>query len=349
MDELWYYNGTAFTNVPDSGGSAPPKGGALALMPASNRLVNSRFPSSGGPAGAATYPSTVWFSDAGDPTTWGANNYIHLEPGDGESIQALVNWREFLFVFKETKFYVFYGESIDSEGNPIFNYRVVNTGHGAIGPRAVDVDEFGVYFWDRSGGLMRTTGGEPEHLAEMIAPIYEGGVSPYFLGGTLDWSVASLIAVNVHDERVYINYSAGGTANDRTLVYDPHDGWWSLWDIAAADMVSFHTSATAQDLLYFTYPTGDNQVARMELDDTSDAGTRILSRWRSGWFDIGSPVVKRLRETKLWGVGTVTVNYSGDYEFGATNTDTITFNDTSTATEWDASTWGGGHGLRARS
>jgi hypothetical protein len=74
-----------------------------------------------------------------------------LGPQDGEKIQAAIVWKEFLFIFKETKFYVFSEEGQDSSGNPIFNRRAVRAGVGLASPRAVCAHHTGLYFMDRTG------------------------------------------------------------------------------------------------------------------------------------------------------------------------------------------------------
>ena len=124
---LYKWDGSTWASVANS-----PKARYLAVEAADNRLVAAGFDDSatGGPTASQTYTSRVWFSDAGAPTTWGANNYIDLTPGDGQLIQGMIAWREFVFVFKETKFFVFTGTSTDSAGNPIFNVRTVDAGIG---------------------------------------------------------------------------------------------------------------------------------------------------------------------------------------------------------------------------
>jgi hypothetical protein len=57
---------------------------------------------------------------------------VDLTPNDGE---VITEWRvgaATLFVFKQTKFFVFYGNSTDGSGNPVFNYRSVDLGVGAV-------------------------------------------------------------------------------------------------------------------------------------------------------------------------------------------------------------------------
>jgi hypothetical protein len=126
----------------------------LAVQPSDNRLVAAY--TSADPA------SRVKFSDPGDAETWGANNYVDLTPNDGEVITGMVAWRDQLFVFKQNQFFVFYGNSTDGSGNPVFNYRTVDTGVGAVNGRfstCVAAPD-GVYFMS-ARGVYRTTGGSP--------------------------------------------------------------------------------------------------------------------------------------------------------------------------------------------
>jgi hypothetical protein len=74
--------------------------------------------------------STVMFSNAGQPESYTATNFVQLTPGDGESIRGVCNFGNQIFVFKESKFFVFTGPSTNSAGQPIFNYRIVNSGIG---------------------------------------------------------------------------------------------------------------------------------------------------------------------------------------------------------------------------
>lgn len=341
-DTIWYYDGSTFTQ----NAATSPEGGALAISPGqggntSNRLVNARFGNAtGGPSGAATDPSTIWFSNAGDATTWGANNYLRLGPGDGEAIQAMVNWREYLFVFKETKFFVFTGETVSAAGTPIFNYYTVDTGYGACGPRAVTADETGVYFASRKG-VHRTTGGVPEKVSDLVEPIFLGQSSDYFTGGELNHTYADKIAVNAFDGQVYINYPAGtATTNSRTLVFDTTYNWWSLWDVAAADMVGYR-GYTDQERLYFTAPAGNNDVFYLSPDLTNDDGGTITSYWRSGWFDYGMPETKTIRETKVWGTGRIYLGVSKDFAEDPGTLDRINMRNPNDD-NWNETTWGGG-------
>ncbi len=342
-DTLRKWDGSAW-----SAPAGAPKAGALAVMAVDqgNRLVASRFETTdGGPGGGTSNPSRVYFSEPGAPETWTSSNFVDLTPGDGEAIKAVVAWREFVIVFKETKFFAFYGTTTSAAGTPLFNYRTIDAGKGLVSPRAVAVAPEGVYFLDRTG-VYRTGGGEPELVSSAIAPIFDGSASVFFLGGVLNHAQISNCAMGYHGRRLYLSYPVGSTI-DRTLVYDPQYDWWTLYDLPASCFASFRISSQAE--LVFGWASGTNDVIRHASNYTNDAGVAISSRWRSGWFDYGDPSVKTIRESKGWGSGKFQIATSVDFQSGTGTLVNVDATDP-TATQWGGSTWGGGswdtpHGL----
>jgi len=330
------WDGAAWTSVANS-----PKARYLSVLAVDqgNRLVAAGFDDSAtaGPTASQAYTSRVWFSNAGAPETWGANNYVDLTPGDGENIQGVVVWGEFCFVFKETKFFRFYGTSTDSLGNPVFAYETIDTGIGLASPRAVALGRDGVYFMDRAG-LYRTTGGTPERLSDLIEPLWLGGESNYYQGGIIAHSGITNCAMTYHQERVYLAYPTV-SANNRVLVYDPAYNWFSLYDIPASVMTVFRIGS--QPEMVFGYASGSNHVGRHSSSYSNDDGIAITSRWRSGWFDLGMPDVKRIRETKIWGTGKPFMGVSPDFYEGLGSLDLLDFTEV-VASTWSGSTWGGG-------
>lgn len=307
------WDGSAWTtNI-----ASTPDAGALCVMGVSNRLVAARFnTTTGGPTGGAgtSSPSHVYFSDEGLPETWLTNDYIQITPGDGEKIQAVVAWRDLVFVFKETKFAVVYGESVDGLGEAEFNFRMVETGAGALGPKAVVAGTDGVYFAGRHG-IYRTTGGEPEILSEIIDPVFDSStsLSDFFLGGRLLHSEADNTALCWLNDRLYVSFTSAGTANNYTLVWDSNLGWWTLWDIPIAHAIPFRRSA-APELVFAD--TTNKKIYYHNLQISNDDDAAIVSRWRSGWEDYGVGSAKVIRESKAWGTGIVTMSVSYDYAQG---------------------------------
>lgn len=314
VDTVRRWDGSSFSTPTYSG--VTPNGKFLGLSSTDNRLANARFTGSV----AGNNPSTVRFSMEGDPLTWTATHYEDLTPGDGEEITGIASWRDLVFVFKQSKFFVFYGQSVDDDGDPVFNYRPVDAGVGLVSPRALAVSEQGVYFLDRTG-LYFTAGGQPERVSDIIEPIFKGAPSVYYTGGVLNFGSLSQATMIYHDERLWFSFPADvSSTNNRQLVFDPHERWWSLTDLPAGPMINFRPASVEE--LVFGYASGTKHLGRWvegtyTADDMATDGTggvAISSRWQSGWFNYDQPVVKTIREAHLSGYGLVTVNLFRDYK-----------------------------------
>jgi hypothetical protein len=346
-DTIRKWSGAAWSaptaTVDGEAAKAMPKARYLAVLPAGNRLVATGYSTTtGGPNGTTSSPSHVWFSEEGNPEAWKtagteanpANNE-QLTPGDGEAIQGAIAWGEFVFVFKETKFFVFYGVSTDSQGNPIFNYRTVDTGVGCAAPKTLCADASGVYFMSRDG-IYRTTGQAPQLISGRIEPIWSGDISPFYTGGVLSHGSIANCAATVHGGRLYLSYPTS-EANSRTLVYDPEAGWWTLWSLPASALASFRIGSAPE--LVFGYASGERKVGRHASSYTNDAGAAIASYWRSGWFDLDSPDVKTLRSRKIWGTGKANIGVAPDFERGVGSLTELDMEDPAGA-NWGEFNWG---------
>lgn len=337
-DTVRRWDGAAFSTPAYTG--TTPTARFLAVQATDNRLVAAR---------TIANPDRVLFSDPGVPTTFGANNYVDLHPGDGEAITALVAWREYVIAFKETKFFVFYGTSTSSTGTPIFNYRPVSSLAGSVG--AVCASPEGVYFLDRRGVYV-TTGGEPKLVSGLLDPLFLGGSSLYYTGGTIDTSLLASARLWWSQGRLYLAFSTG-TANNRLAVYNPRYEWWTLFNIPASAMCSFRVSTREE--VVFAYASGLKHISRYyegsgfaadDLTTTGTGGTAISSHWRQGWVGYGSQDNKTIRQTKLWGEGTAQFGLARDFNLSTGRYDTIMFSQTDGALwddgwQWDDGTlWG---------
>ena len=287
---------------------------ALSLSPTDNRIV------------ACQAGGKVSFSDPGTET-FGANNFVLLTPGDGEEIQAAAVFNNQSFVFKQTKFFVFYGNSTDSTGSPIFNYRVVDTGVGihpvsqATRPgntQALCVGPEGIYFYAHDG-IYRTTGGAPTKVSGALDPYFaENITSPFYQGVVPTPLNSNGVRMLWLQEHVYVSIMEALTPTGSTWVLNLRTGAWVRWSIYASGLAWIPKTTTAGDVrvpaIAPAGATGGTATLR-RLDSTvaTDAGSAIVSRYRLPFETYGDPREKRIRETFLEGTGTPTVQWSDDW------------------------------------
>jgi hypothetical protein len=265
-------------------GGAVPDGHFLAVTPWDNRLVSA--------GGAETYSTVhrVRFSTEGDPFIWGNpagsadDYYVDLHPGDGEEIREVLTWGDYMFVFKQTKFFVFYGVDVGAAGTPVFNYRTVN-GQGipldwdGQAPAAC-VAQDGVYFVNKEG-VWRTTGGPPEKISTAVDPLFNiaspDDPNPYYgdvpgANGTHPYSAIT----HWRDRLLIYGYE------DQVLVHHLKEGWWSRWQLPGLSYQShlyaqperFDSETTLYgyqpDLLYSAAVSGTNEYWRGQIIQVSE-------------------------------------------------------------------------------
>lgn len=284
-------------------GTMPLAPNVLSISPTDNRLV------------VCDTGSKVWFSDAGAPETFGVNNFVNLTPGDGETIRAAAVFNNQLFIFKSTKYFVFYGTSTDPTGNPVFNYRTVAANLGPqfrqlITPAAVCTGPDGVYFVS-GDSVYRTTGGAPINVALPIVPYFAASTGPFWQGG--NWSPTSAITPRIGwvGDRMFVSLvPTGGSAG--TFVYDRRIDSWYVWGLTPT-AVSRFASASADGALDATFFGIGVNAVKVDPALAADQGAAIVSRYRLPFEDYGSPRRKRIRETILEGVGAPLVQWSRDW------------------------------------
>lgn len=297
------WDGTTFAAADLRIGGAGVYPFALEVKAGENRLVA---------AYSTSNSSRLAFSDPGTPETISSTNFVDLTPGDGERITALASWREMVFAFKETKFFVFNQTSTGPTGLPVFNYRPVSSGIGTIGRACAVSSPGGVYFLARRG-IYLTTGGDPVLISRAIDPVFQGGLASHFSSNRMNYDAIDKCALHWHAERLYFTYPSGSaTENDRVLVYDPKNNYWTLWNLPARKMCSFRPDS--EEELMFTYSTGLDHVGRHSSAYSDDNGVAISSRYQSGFYELIPGQKATTRWSKLWGSGQVVMDMYTDHQ-----------------------------------
>jgi len=362
-DTLRRWDGAAWfiptCKVDQNTGQAMPRAGSVTVTAmhagstsgnnAANRLVATAFGTqpNAGPGGQATTPSSVYLSMPGQPEVWETSglaqspipidgsplvygrNFFLVTPGDGERIMTAVTWRELVFIFKETKFFVIWGESTAADGTPTFQVREVVNNVGLASPLGVAVGRDGVYFINRRG-IYKTTGSDPQLLSDKLSPLWTGDPDVYYQGQPINISRLEQARMAWFSEQLFVAIPTGTSSfNDRMLVHDGEHGWWTVYDIAASALSPFRRAGQSE--VHHGYATGPQRIGHRGYGSTDDRGKPIVSRWRSGWADYSQPVQKTFRETKVWGSGSAGIAFSVDFNRGTGPTDSLIYG---TAGDW---------------
>nr|PZN13623.1 MAG: hypothetical protein DIU75_22525 [Mycolicibacterium hassiacum] len=297
---------TGTTHTPTSG-----RGWFVAVQPNDNRLIQAGFEdAASSPTGADGSPSTVFFSDPGAPDTYSQYSFVTLAPGDGEEITGVCTWRGLVFVFKETKFAVFYGNSVDETGTTVFNYRMVDLPYrirrpGNAGELVATAGDDGVYI-STEFGILKSTGGVPQ---DVYGPLREHGAMTYSNVMGVSWALG----------RLYCCEQFGLPGVAQYLIMDPNSGWMRWWtqnlalkssNVVAAVLRTPSQSTPSQSTLFLggsaakeIWRLNQNPGPQPVLDPANQA---IWSRYRTGYADLGTPgAQKALREVLLNGRGEI--------------------------------------------
>jgi len=223
-------------------GAGYPKPVTVATMPVVNVGVAAGFlGATDGPSAAVSSGSHVYFSADNDLSAWDTTDSQQCAPGDGETICASAVWGGNVFLFKQSKFFVFGGRTLDSNQVRNFDYQTVEAGVGCDWYNSAIAMPDGVYFVGKKG-VYRTTGGRPECVSEKISPFFTGFVgtdnslfndikvevmqineNAYNVTPTAA-SIGNNVRIYNVEERLYVTDEITGY----TFCYDTAVGSWTL-------------------------------------------------------------------------------------------------------------------------
>ena len=311
-DQVRRWSGTAWATPTwtITNSSPNPTGQFVAVTPWDNRLANAKYSSTTG----GQNKSSVRFSQPYLPEAWDGFNWVDLTPGDGEAIMGMASYDNYLVVFKETKFFTFYGTGTSASGTAEFQYRAVDNGIGLASPGLLCVARDGIYFVSRKG-VFKTDGGAAQLVSDIVDPLFTGATGVLYGGNPINFTSISKARMFEHKQQVYLTCPTGtSTYNDSVFVYDIGFNWWSRWDIkmgAATTVDISGTNAGASVIFALSLITApalsptDQSLAYINESLATDNGAGIQARIKFGYSNLGANAVKTVRESQLWGTGTV--------------------------------------------
>lgn len=215
-----------------------PKARHMLYWPDANALVHANTGSTGGPNGASSSNSHVWFSKPGSFLAYEESAFIRLGVGDGEEITGICVYGSQLYVFKETRFWVVSPPSSNSFGQPVFSFREVTLGQGSrirqvlteklkeTSDRICWASQDGVFFCT-TDGIYVTTGGAPQKISFQLKPLeetvpFEGPMAEFLNGSTESFRWPGT-GIQVLGKRLFVK------RYEFMFVYDLSVQVWTCW------------------------------------------------------------------------------------------------------------------------
>lgn len=190
--------------------------------------------------------STLYFSDAGNPTSFPVNNFIQINTNDGQNITGLKALNSNLVVFKDESVWILLGEPLGA-GNTTtignLQLRQANSPVGCSAFRTIQLVDGLLYFAHYSGIYVLQN-----YSVGLVSPM----LNYTFLNSMNPGYMNKMYAVyNALRKKYILGYpSSTSTVPDRAIVWDTLVKQYSLWDhIPGGCMVNFKFSGTQEQVL----------------------------------------------------------------------------------------------------
>lgn len=169
-------------------------------------------------AGFSSTPSTIWFSDTGEPEGYFADSNIEVRTNDGDYITSLKSYSTRLYILKLNSFYALYGD------NPTnFYLQEISHEYGCMNNRCAIVYDDIFLFLDRKG-VVQYNGANIQVISTKVQAIFD----------SMNFSAALTEACMEHDKlrnQIVISIPINGsTTNNVMVVYDYLVGAWTTYN-----------------------------------------------------------------------------------------------------------------------
>lgn len=170
--------------------------------------------------------STIYFSDAGSPTSFPVNNFIAINTNDGQNISGIDDILDNLVIFKDESVWILTGEPLGA-GNTTtignLQLRQANSPVGCSAFRTIcKVDQ--TLFFMHYSGIYALQNYSVQLISPFLLTTFQDGMNSAFI--SLSWGI-----YNSLEQKYIIGYpSSGVTTPDSAIVFDLRSKQYSLWD-----------------------------------------------------------------------------------------------------------------------
>lgn len=251
-------------------------------------------------AGVSTARTRLYYSDIGDPATWGASSFIDVpSPYDGDEITGLAVLYGNLIVFKRRSVYIIQGDAPEN-----FVVSKTNSAVGCVSPYSVvGVDNLVYFVSDK--GLYAMNLSNTKQICYKVEPRYNQAVANQ-LAGTLTKNRIQAVHYRYRNE-IWMALDA------TTAGQDQHDRWMAHnYNVVDKNGDPAVTECKTRGDVLVTLNTNDR------IDFTENGGAEVSAQLTAGTYPVGASSAEAgtlcaLIKTKMEaaGTGTYTVTYSG--------------------------------------
>lgn len=242
-------------------------------------------------AGFSVAPSTVFFSNIGEPERVEPENFFEVRTNDSDVITAIKSYQDQLIIFKRNSFSKLVGDSPD-------NYRLVDltTEYGALSNNAIVEYENMLLFLDEKG-IVEFNGANWQIISHVLEPTMR----------RMNISAAREKAVAIHNQfrnQVWFGIPVdGSTENNLTVVYDYLLNAWTFFDgFNPASFAQAKRELGIDRIWYGDYSgvvshfspsfysdNGSGITCLIETKFDSPDGENIQNRFRRLFLDVNTP------------------------------------------------------------
>lgn len=257
-----------------------------------------------------SFPTRVRWSDIGNQNSFPANNYIDIEPSDGDRIVSIVNFEDKVFIMKKRSIYQLLVTGED--GANAFITRPLTRGIGAWAKNSVKViPNVGVVF------LAQNT----------VYTINDEGLSP--IGDSIQTALSAMnrgkwkdAVGEVYPKRFqyWLAMSEDTNPAQKVLVYDYIQKAWTVYDFSTSvTMLAQAEDSTGETLMLMGDATGYHYKQDIGTADyPSNTKTAIDSYYASADLNFASPdITKTFKYLYLYSnaltSSTVTIEAATDF------------------------------------
>lgn len=215
--------------------------------------------------------STLYFSDAGSPSSFPVNNFIQINTNDGQNITGIDDILDNLVIFKDESIWILTGEPLGA-GNTTtignLQLRQANSPVGCSAFRTICKVEQTLFFMHHSG-IFALQNYSAVNVSPGLQYTFTNGMNPGFVG--LSWAVYNSL------ERKYIvGYpSAASVTPDSAIMYDIKSKQYALWDHLPGSCAVNYRFSGLLDTIVMGDPNKGNiyQLLQGNADIFGDNGT----------------------------------------------------------------------------